>query len=166
MFCPKCGKEIVQGSNSCSSCGNPIGAAQIIAPPPPPFPTQNSAKKIDNPNEDATKARPPDLYTLQQAPVAGFFIGLLGGAIGGSICFVLGGFLSAIGIALVGIPMMIIGGIIPVAAPIVGFFFASKAFCPYCKAAVLTLKFFSSDKCRTCKNQIIIRDNNLYKIGL
>lgn len=66
MNCPNCGKEIIQGSMYCPSCGTAVGSAQP-APPPPPVTGQQGTS---GPTQTPTPPTAPG--SQQQGQDAGY----------------------------------------------------------------------------------------------
>ncbi len=94
-------------------------------------------------------------------------VGGIGVGAGGGCCMVvLGVLLSATGIGMIiGIPMILAGIAVPLVCAVEGAK-ARKGPCPYCRTEVINnVATAKGITCTACKQRIIIRDGQFFKIG-
>lgn len=127
--CPKCNIALQSAWTFCPGCGTAI------------------------PHEPA----PP--HPVEPTPVRAAFSGLLFGLIVTPVCVIVGIMLCLTGLGVfVGVPLIILGLLAPLAGPVIGFN-SLRGNCPWCGAAVSSLDSTQSFDCATCHRPIVIRDH-------
>lgn len=137
--CPFCAEEIKQEAIFCKHC-----KSYLIN-----LPEQNSVVSTQS----------------SGAKTVGVASGCLAGLGCGIWLIFFGIILSATGIgAIIGIPMILIGILMPVLAPIMGLT-AIKGKCPYCGNNITSSSTAQGLNCKACNNRVVIKGKKFVKIG-
>ncbi len=99
---------------------------------------------------------------MTSAKLEGVVVEFLGLAIG-VIFFGVGGFLCLTGIAIIGIPLIMVGLLFPFLAPLLGLAII-KGQCPYCGSDVLISSTQPEVTCPACKKLIVIRSQQFLRV--
>lgn len=141
--CPFCAEEIKAEAIKCKHCG--VALDESIAPEPSKEDKHSSGKA----------------NALRRAS---FVKGLGVSILFGIVAIGLGGLLTITVIgAIVGVPMMFIGGGAIVLSPVM-FLAMSEGACPYCQHEAVIMNGKKVVKCSSCKNRFSVRDGLLHRI--
>ena len=170
--------EIITGEFTCDRCGqfvvfkrletDPDQCAVDITDPLDRFISEVSGKPISNePIGRPNVSNTTPLYSKRAGAADGAVSGVAAG-----IAFIgCGGLLTLTGVlAIIGVPLIIIGFIALVIGPIIGAISGAEdaaysiiGDCPYCGTLVAGDKRKPSVKCRGCKRWIVIRNGSYLK---
>lgn len=90
--------------------------------------------------------------------------GALGGAVAGGCLIIVGLLLTLTGIgALIGIPLILIGLVMPFFGGVLGLS-AIKGSCPYCGHTIHTESKKPGLNCPACNQRIVIKDKKFYRV--
>lgn len=161
MFCRFCGVEIPDESQFCSKCGK---ATQVHeAEQNYRLRGQMSQLKSEHNSAMQEETDKSQVTETESAKASGAAVGCMGGLAGSGCLLVLGGLLSATGIgAIIGVPMILAGLLLPFIGPILGFN-SIKGPCPYCGYSVQALPTDPGLNCPACKQRIVVREKRFFK---
>lgn len=139
--CPFCAEEIKFEAVKCKHCGAALDGGNAHEPP------------IKNTSDKGNPLRR-----------ASFVKGLGVSVLFGIVAIGLGGLLTVTVIgAIVGVPMIFIGGGAIVLSPLM-FLAMSEGACPYCQHEAVIMNGKKVVKCSSCKNRFSVRDASLHRI--
>lgn len=141
--CPFCAEEIKTEAVKCKHCGAALDGSAAHEPPAGNKHTSDKGNSLHR---------------------ASFVKGLGVSILFGIVAIGLGGLLTITVIgAIVGVPMMFIGGGAILLSPLM-FLAMSEGACPYCQHEAVIMNGKKVVKCSSCKNRFSVRDGLLHRI--
>lgn len=141
--CPFCAEEIKAAAIKCKHCGAVLDGSAV-----PELPTVN-----EHTNDKGNSLR---RASFAKGVGVSILFGIVAVGLGGLLT------ITVIG-AIIGVPMMFIGGGAVLLSPIM-FLAMSEGACPYCQHETVIMNGKKVVKCSSCKNRFSVRDGLLHRI--